>query len=41
LVELNQINKHQIEISDLADGIYFVTGITNKSFVKEKVVISK
>jgi hypothetical protein len=41
LVELNQVNKHQIEISDLADGIYFVTGLTNKSFVKEKVIISK
>jgi hypothetical protein len=41
LIELNQTNKHQVEIADLANGIYFVTGITNKTFVKEKIVINK
>lgn len=38
---LTDKNKHQVQVSDLPSGIYFINGMNEKEFIKEKVVITK
>jgi hypothetical protein len=40
-ISLTSKNNHKIEISDLSEGIYFITGNNGKEFVKEKIIVTK
>lgn len=40
-VHLNANNNFSISISDLNNGIYFIYGINNSQFLKQKILISK
>jgi hypothetical protein len=40
-ISLTEANKHEINISELANGIYFVVGKTDSIKVNQKIVVAK
>ncbi|MCC6371141.1 MAG: T9SS type A sorting domain-containing protein, partial [Bacteroidia bacterium] len=40
-ISLDENNEHKIQLREIAYGIYFVVGVNNNQFIKQKVVISK
>jgi len=40
-ISLNDTNKHQINVSDIANGIYFITGKNESVKVNQKIVVAK
>jgi hypothetical protein len=41
LIHLTAANAHQVQVSDLADGIYFLNGTKNELNIREKIVVQK
>ncbi|MDP1802926.1 MAG: hypothetical protein Q8L81_16310 [Bacteroidota bacterium] len=39
-ISLNRTNHHQISISNLAAGIYFIVGRQNHLIVKQKIIVT-
>jgi hypothetical protein len=41
VISLSGTNNHQVNVSDLAKGIYFVVGDTTHSSIRQKIVVAK
>jgi hypothetical protein len=41
VISLTEANKHEVNISELANGIYFVVGKTDSIKVNQKIVVAK
>ncbi|MBL7930538.1 MAG: T9SS type A sorting domain-containing protein [Bacteroidia bacterium] len=37
--ELNAFNEHQVQVSDLAQGIYFIAGENNQAVTRQKIIV--
>lgn len=41
VITLNETNNHQVNISNVANGIYFIVGKGNNSSINQKVIVNK